>query len=73
MIFKIQKPQITNGQAFYLICNKDRTIVNQSLSVGENPDFDNLFKNNEDKVYVKGYIDKKGRLILSRRVTEQNW
>ena len=73
MIFKIQKPQISKGKAFYLIYNKNRTIVNQSLAVGENVDFDNLFKNDEDKVYVKGYMDKKGRLILSRRVAEQNW
>ena len=73
MIFKIKKHLITNGQAYYLIYNKNRTIVNQSLSVGENPDFDKLFKSDEYKVYAKGYMDKKGRLILSRRVAEQNW
>ena len=73
MIFKIQKPLATNGQAYYLIYNKNRTIVNQSLSVGEKPDFDKLFKDDEYKVYAKGYVDKKGRLILSRRVAEQNW
>ena len=73
MIFKIQKPIATNGQAYYLIYNKNRTIVNQSLEVGENKDFDKLFKNDEYKIYAKGYMDKKGRLILSRRVAEQNW
>ena len=73
MIFKIQKPLVTNGQAYYLIYNKNRTIVNQSLEVGENKDFDKLFKNDEYKIYAKGYMDKKGRLILSRRVAEQNW
>lgn len=73
MIFKIQKPLVTNGQAYYLIYNKNRTIVNQSLKVGENKDFDKLFENHESKIYAKGYMDKKGRLILSRKVTEQNW
>ena len=56
-----------------MIYNKDRTIVNSSLKVGENLDFDRLFKNGEAKIYVKGYKDKKGRLILNRRVEEQNW
>ena len=37
------------------------------------PEFDKLFKDDEVKVYAKGYVDKKGRLILSRRVEEQNW
>lgn len=70
MIFKIQKP-IVGG--YYLIYNKNKSIVNQSLEVGENLDFDKLFKDNEYKVYAKGYIDKKGRLILSKRVGKQNW
>lgn len=73
MIFKIQKPLFSNGNEYYLIYNKNRTIVNQNLEIGENPDFDRLFRDNEYKVYAKGYMDKKGRLILSRRVEEQNW
>ena len=73
MLFKIQKPLFTTGKEQYLIYNKDRTIVNSSLKVGENLDFDRLFKNGEAKIYVKGYKDKKGRLILNRRVEEQNW
>lgn len=73
MIFKIQKPLFSTKGQPYLIYNKDRTIVNSSLQVGENPEFDKLFKDDEVKVYAKGYVDKKGRLILSRRVEEQNW
>lgn len=70
MIFKVQKPLA--GET-YLIYNKDRTIVNTSLKVGEDKDFDKLFDDLDYKIFVKGYVDKKGRLILSRRVEEQEW
>lgn len=70
MIFKVQKPIV--GKT-YLIYNKDRTIVNSSLKVGEDKEFDKLFDDLDYKIFVKGYVDKKGRLILSRRVEEQNW
>ncbi len=70
MIFKVQKPLV--GET-YLIYNKDRTIVNSSLQIGDDKDFDKLFDDLDYKIFVKGYIDKKGRLILSRRVEEQNW
>ena len=70
MIFKVQKPIV--GET-YLIYNKDRTVVNNSLKVGENKKFDKLFDDIDYKIFIKGYVDKKGRLILSRRVEEQNW
>ena len=34
---------------------------------------DDLFKNGETKIYTKGYIDRKGRLILNKRVENQEW
>ena len=71
MIFKVQKP--LNEKSNYLIYNKDRTIVNTFLKVGEDKDFDKLFDELDYKIFVKGYVDKKGRLILNRRVEEQNW
>lgn len=70
MIFKVQKPVV--GET-YLIYNKDRTIVNNSLEVGDDKDFNKLFDDLDNKIFVKGYVDKKGRLILNRRVEEQNW
>ena len=70
MIFKVQKPVV--GET-YLIYNKDRTIINSSLKVGEDKEFDKLFDDLDYKIFVKGYVDKKGRLILSRRVEEQEW
>lgn len=73
MIFKVQKPLFgTKGQP-YLIYNKDRTIINNSLQVGDDKEFDKLFDDLDYKIFVKGYVDKKGRLILNRRVEEQNW
>lgn len=70
LIFKVQKPVI--GET-YLIYNKDRTIVNSSLQIGDDKAFDKLFDDLDYKIFVKGYVDKKGRLILNRRVEEQNW
>lgn len=71
MIFKVQKPLVGNN---YLIYNKDRSIVNTFLKIGEDREFDKLFDNfKENKIYIKGYMDKKGRLILNRRVEGQEW
>ena len=71
MIFKVQKPLVGNN---YLIYNKDRSIVNTFLKVGEDREFYKLFDNfKENKIYIKGYMDKKGRLILNRRVEGQEW
>ena len=73
MIFKIQKPLFSNIGHPYLIYNQDRSIVSNSLEIGEIPEIDNLFKNNEVKIYAKGYIDKKGNLVINRKVEEQGW
>lgn len=73
MIFKIQKALYSTEGHPYLIYNKDRTIITQNLDVGSIPELDGLFKDEEVKIYAKGYIDKKGRFVLNRRVEEQDW
>ena len=73
MIFKIQRPLYSTKGEPYLIYNQDRTIQTLSLEIGMLPELDNLFKKGEAKIYVKGYIDKKGRLVLNKRVEEQDW
>lgn len=73
MIFKIQKPLYSTKGQPYLIYNQDRSIQTLSLEVGMLPELDKLFKNREAKLYAKGYVDKKGRLVLSKRVEEQDW
>lgn len=74
MIFKIQKPLFSSTQeSLYLIYNKDRTIMSNDLEVGQIPEIDNLFSKNESKIYVSGYIDKKGRMIINKKVNEQDW
>ena len=49
MIFKVQKPIV--GET-YLIYNKDRTVVNNSLKVGENEKFDKLFDDIDYKIFI---------------------
>ena len=73
MIFKIQKPLYSTKGEPYLIYNQDRTIQTLSLEIGMLPELDNLFKKGEAKIYAKGYIGKKGRLVLNKRVEEQDW
>ena len=73
MIFKIQKPLYSTKGEPYLIYNQDRTIQTLSFEIGMLPELDNLFKNGEMKIYAKGYIDKKGRLVLNKRVEKQDW
>lgn len=73
MIFKIQRPLYSTKGEPYLIYNQDRTIQTLSLEIGMLPELDNLFKKGEAKIYAKGYIDKKGRLVLNKRVEEQEW
>ncbi len=70
MIFKIQKPLY--GGTEYLLYNKDKTILTNSLKIGDIPKLDELFKN-MDKLYVKGYIDRKHQIILNKVVKEQDW
>ncbi len=74
MIFKIQKPLFSTKGQPYLIYNEERSIMTDSLEVGENPDIDKLFDEGENKIYVKGYISKNGRdLVINRKVTGQDW
>lgn len=73
MIFKIQKPLFsTNGQP-YLIYNEDRSIESNNLQIGQIPEIDNLFTDDEVKIYVKGYIDRKNNLVINRKVVSQDW
>ena len=71
MIFKIQKPLYSTKGQPYLIYNKDRSIETMNLEIGMLPELDDLFKNGETKIYTKGDIDRKGRLILNKRVENQ--
>jgi len=73
MIFKIQKPLFSSDRQVYLIYNKDRSIMSQSLEVGQIKEIDDMFTQNELKVYTKGYIDKKGNLVINRKVVSQEW
>lgn len=73
MIFKIQKPLFSTDGQPYLIYNKDRTIQNQSIQVGHMPELDEMFDDDEVKIYVKGYIDKKDNIVINRKVGEQDW
>jgi hypothetical protein len=74
MIFKIQRPIISTKGQPYLIYNEDRSIMTDSLEVGQNPDIDKLFGKGEYKIYAKGYISKNGKdLVINRKVTGQDW
>lgn len=70
MIFKIQKPLY--GGTEYLLYNKDRTIITNSLAIGDIPEIDEVFEHT-NKIYVKGYIDRKHQIVLNKIVKEQDW
>lgn len=74
MVLKIQKPLFStdNGQ-LYLIYNKSRSLVINDVEVGQSQELDKMFKDDEVKIYIEGYIDKKDRLIVKRKVEEQDW
>ena len=46
--------------------------MTDSLTIGDMPEMDKLFEST-DKIYVKGYIDRKHQIILNRIVEEQDW
>ncbi len=73
MIFKMQKPIFSSNEGTYLVYNKDRSIMSQSLKIGQVKEIDDLFDEDELKIYVKGYIDRKGNLVISRKVDNQDW
>lgn len=73
MIFKIQKPLFSSNKQIYLIYNRDKSIMSQSLEVGQIKEIDDMFNKDELKVYAKGYIDRKGNLVINRKVIAQDW
>lgn len=74
MILKIQKPLFaSDGQDYYLAYNKTRSVMFNDVLVGDFPKLDNLFSDDEVKIYVEGYLDKKDRLIVKRKVESQEW
>ena len=74
MILKIEKPLCTSDDVpLYLIYNKCNTIVINDVQVGQSIDLDNMFNQNETKIFIEGYIDKKDRLVIKRKVEQQNW
>lgn len=73
MIFKIQKPLSSSNKQIYLIYNRDKSIMSQSLEVGQIKEIDDMFNKDELKVYAKGYIDRKGNLVINRKVVAQDW
>lgn len=73
MIFKMQKPIFSSDEGTYLVYNKDRSIMSQSLKVGQVKEIDGLFDENEVTIYVKGYIDRKDNLVINKKVEMQDW
>lgn len=74
MILKIQKPLFaSDGQDYYLAYNKTKSVMFNDVLVGNFPDLDNMFRNDEVKIYIEGYLDKKDRLIVKRKVENQDW
>ena len=74
MILKIQKPLFTTEKTRkYLIYNKNRNLILQDIEVGQVEKLDSMFNKNEYSIYVEGYIDKKDRLIIKRKLEEQEW
>ena len=74
MILKIQKPLFTSDDVqLYLIYNKSRSLVIDDIEVGQSAGLDEMFEDDEAKIYVEGYIDKKDRLIVKRKVEQQDW
>ncbi len=72
MILKIQKPILSTEGELYLIYNKTKSIMLQDIEVGQVPKLDNMLKD-ESKIYVEGYIDKKGRLRIKKKIKNQEW
>ena len=73
MIFKMQKPIFSSEGDIYLVYNRDRSIMSQSLKIGQVKEIDDLFDEDELKIYVKGYIDRKGNLVINKKVETQDW
>ena len=74
MILKIQKPLFTTDNVqTYLIYNKSKSLVIDDIEIGQSTGLDKMFEEEELKIYIEGYIDKKDRLIIKRKVEQQEW
>lgn len=74
MILKIQKPLFTTDNVqTYLIYNKSKSLVIDDIEIGQSTGLDKMFEDEELKIYIEGYIDKKDRLIVKRKVEQQEW
>jgi hypothetical protein len=74
MILKIQKPLFTTDNVqTYLIYNKSKSLVIDDIEIGQSTGLDKMFEDEEVKIYIEGYIDKKDRLIVKRKVEQQDW
>ncbi len=72
MVFKIQKPIFSTEEDFYLAYNKKQSIILNDIQVGQYPQLDDMFED-DLKIYVEGYIDRKGRFIIKRKTENQDW
>lgn len=73
MVIKIQRPIISTAGDYYLAYNKSRNTIIDDIEVGQFPKLDEMFEEDELKIYVEGYIDKKDRFIIKRKVENQDW
>ena len=72
MVFKIQKPIFSTEEDFYLAYNKKRNVVMNDIQIGQVPQLDEMF-DDELKIYVEGYVDRKARFIIKRQIENQDW
>ena len=66
IVFKIQRPIMTNGNYEVLCYNEDRTIMGQFPPSKELMD---MFEEDEYKIYVNGtYDEKTGNIIIKDKI-----
>lgn len=66
IVFKIQRPIMTNGNYEVLCYNEDRTIMGQFPPSKELMD---MFEKDEYKIYVNGtYDEKTGNIIIKDKI-----
>lgn len=66
IVFKIQRPIITNGNYEVLCYNEDKTIMGQFPPSKELMD---MFEEDEYKIYVNGtYDEKTGNIIIKDKI-----
>jgi hypothetical protein len=67
MIVKIQKPIIGSD---VLIYNENRRVWYETPLT---PELETLFPDGELKVYHRAYINKNSKLVIKKRVPDQDW